>query len=429
MNIAVIPVRGESTRIPKKNFFDFFGKPMFIYTYEAARNSGLFEDIIISTNSQEVLEICRERGINVPFKRPQKLSTDEASLSDVCIYVLEAMSKKGKHYENFCLLWATAPMRDADDIRKAYESLINTKDTQAVVGISDCYQYYSANIIDDKGYIKNLVDFSNITAVKTQDLPRTFIDNSSMSWVSCKALCEQKTWMPEKSRGFCMPRHKSVDLDTPEDLEVLSFYFSKYKQRNKGFNDLVPEMKEVFFDTEFTRYGQNTTLISIGMVSECGKKLYIELDDYDRSQITPWLEENVLNLLEGNPVSSLEARSTIEEWFKEIAEDQLIQLVCPGKGMDIILLFNLWAEVEEGSTLRSMYGKGPRQIDHGRHLDMDTLFLANNIDPHIDRSTFAGANIEGCRHHALYDALVLKECWEKLNRLNLNSGLEKKVKL
>lgn len=414
MNIAVIPVRGESTRIPKKNFFDFFGKPMFVYTYEAALASGLFEDVIISTSSQEVLGICRQRGIDVPFKRPKELSTDAASLSDVCINALDAMDKRGKSYKNLCLLWATAPMRDASDIRKAYDMFINTEDTDAVVGVSDCYQYYSANIIDGQGYIKNLVDFSNITTVRGQDLPKTFIDNGSMSWVKCNILREKRTWMPEKSRGFYMGRHKSVDLDTPQDLELLSFYFSKYYKANTDNAAAVPEMKKVFFDTEFTRCGQNTSLISVGLVSECGSKLYLELNDYDRSQVTPWLKNNILSLLEGNPVDSLQAKKTIENWFKEIAPDRMIQLVCPGKGMDIVLLFNLWAEIEEGSTLRSTYKKPPKQINHSRHLDMDTIFMVNNIDPHVDRDLFAESNIKGRRHHALYDALVLKACWEKI---------------
>jgi len=417
-NIAVIPVKGNSSRLPKKNYLNFFGKPMFIYTYEAAKNCRLFEDIVISTDSEEVLDICKGRGIEVPFKRVDFLASDEASLNDVCFHAIEQMNKRGKAYDNLCLLWATAPMREAEDIAKAYEILLSQKDTEAVIGVSDNYQYYSAHIDDEQGYIKLLNYFEKITVVRGQDLPKVFINNGSMSWIRLDAFYEQKTWMPKKSRGYYMPRYKSVDLDTPRDLEILSFYFSKYRKGQPveiKSNFSLPKMKKVFFDTEFTGGGQNTSLISIGMVSDCGKTLYLELDDYDRSQVTPWIEKNILGLLENNAVDSFEARKRIEQWFNEIAPAQQIQLICPGKGLDSTLLFDLWADPVPPNTLREVRGKRPKHIDHERHLDMETIFLMQGIDSHIDRVAFAEADIEGKPHHALYDALILKKCWEKLN--------------
>ncbi len=407
-NIAIIPVKEDSRRIPRKNFFSFFGKPMFLYSYEAAKESNLFSDIIISTDSPEVFAICRKENIDIPFRRPKSLVSEQASLNDVCLHVLEEMKKQGRLYDNLCLLWATAPMRDAGDIKQAYQILAESPDTEAVIGVTDNNQYYSAQKIDAQGYLKAMVNFENITTVRTQDVSKLFIDNGSMSWIKTEAFLAQKTWMPEKSRPYCMPRYKSVDLDTPEDLEMLEFYFSKYKVKK------IPPMKKIFFDTEFTGGGQNTSLISIGMVSECGKTLYLELNDYDRSQVTPWIERNILNLLKGEAVSSQEAKKIIEDWFIQVAGSQPIQLVCPGKGLDSTLLFNLWAKPEGKNTLREVRGNRPKQIDHERHLDMETVFLMHGIDSHIDRVSFCGADIEGQRHNALYDALILKACWEKI---------------
>lgn len=420
-NLAVIPVRGESTRIPKKNFMDFFGKPMFLYTHEAAKDTGLFEDIVISTDAQEVLDICKEEGIEVPFRRPEVLSSDDVSLNDVCLHAMEEMQKQGQEYDNLCLLWATAPMRNAQDIKTAFDLLIEHEDVEAVIGVTDCPQYYSAHRVDADGFIQLLVDFEKITTVRTQDVPKTFVDNGSLSWIRCEIFVKQRTWMPEKSRGYYMPRHKSVDLDTPEDLEVLSFYYSKYKQVQE--EEVLPKkpvskMKRVFFDTEFTRGGQNTTLISIGFASDSGGTLYIELNDYDQSQVTPWLRENILNLLDGNAVCSREARALIEDWFQETAGDQPIQLVSAGKEVDSILLYNLWAEVESGSSLRRWQDRLPASIGHKWHLDMDTVFSLHNVDPDIDREAFAEAEIKGNRHQALYDALVLKACWDKLHSMS-----------
>lgn len=417
-NIAVIPVRGGSKRVPQKNFIDFFGKPMFVHTYDAAAGSGLFEDIIVSTESFQALEICQRHNISVPFLRPDYLCSDEISLNDVCLHVLHEMKKRGKVYDNMCLLWATAPMRDAEDIKKAYDILINEEETEAVIGVTDCYQYYPAHIVDAKGYIQPLVCLDNMTTLRGQEAPKTFVDNGSLSWVRCEAFLKQRTWMPKKSRGYYMPVEISVDLDHPHDLELLEFYYQRYlrKYRNieKTKDKPLANMKRVFFDTEFTRGGQNTTLISIGFASQCGETLYIELNDYDHSQVTAWLEENILSLLEGNAMSTKEACQRIEKWFNHIAPDQYIQLISPGKDVDNMLLYNLWAKVEPGSTLRSWHNRLPAQIDHRLHLDMDTIFTLHGIDPSIDRAAFIDVPVEGRPHMALYDAKVLKICWEKL---------------
>jgi len=413
-NIAVIPCRGGSTRIPQKNFLNFFGKPMFLYVYDAAVQSGLFEDVVISTNSQQLLDICKALEIDVPFRRPDRLAEDDVTLASVCAHALEEMEKEGKRYDNLCLLWATAVMMDAEDLQNSYEMLMKFEDAEAVVGVTECFHYYPAHKVDENGYIRFLA-LEDPTVAFYQDLPDTFIDNESMSWIRRQAFAEQQNWLPKKSRGYQMPRYKSVSVDWPEDLELLTYYYQKYKQQEQfGLGESLKNRKKVFFDTEFTRGGQNTTLISIGFVSDSEETLYIELNDYDPLQVTPWLEENILNLLDGNAVSSDEARQRIEVWFEEIAGNEEIMLVCAGKQVDFVLLFNLWGKVESGNPLRRWDNNLPPQINHKWHPDMDTLFLFHGIDPNLDRDTFAEIAVEGNRHHALYDALVLKQCWEKL---------------
>ena len=416
-------MREGSNRIPQKNFLDFFGKPIFLYTYEAAIQSELFEDVVISTDSQEIINSCGRRGIDIPFRRPDNLSTDHASLNEVCLHALEEMEKRGRIYENFCLLWATSPMRDSEDIRCAYNLLLENEETEAVIGVTDCFHYYPAHIVDEDGYIQQLVSFDDIDAINTtvraQDLAKTFVDNGSIAWVKVQTFLEQMTWMPKKSRGYYMPKYKSTDLDNPEDLELLEFYYKKYKLLQS--NNKLPVMKKVFFDTEFTQGGQNTTLISIGFVSEDDEHLYLELNDYDQSQITPFLQENVINLLDGNSINSKEASKKIESWFNKVAPGQLIQLVSAGKEIDAVLLYNLWGNVEKGSSLKSWVDQLPFQIKNKTHLDFDTIFLMFGIDPDIDRSEFIDVKINGDRHHSLYDAMVLKECWAKLSKMsNLN---------
>ncbi len=182
-------------------------------------------------------------------------------------------------------------------------------------------------------------------------------------------------------------------------------------------------MVKVFFDTEYTRSGFNTSLISIGFVNEDDERLYIELDDFDRTQVTPWLRKTILSLLEGKSIPTSLAAKEIENWFTLIGNSELIQLVSAGMHFDIILLYNIWAEVEPGSTLRTWRDRLPKCIDHRWHIDLNTIFVMNNIDPRINRIEFAEVQIEGQRHNALYDALTVKACWEKLFDKNKSSSI------
>jgi len=91
-----------------------------------------------------------------------------------------------------------------------------------------------------------------------------------------------------------------------------------------------------------------------------------------------------------------------------------VQLISAGKEMDSVLLYNIWGEVRDDSTLKSWHDRLPVQIDHRSHMDLDTIFLLNGIDPTIDRAEFAEASISGQRHNALYDARVVKACWDKM---------------
>ena len=177
---------------------------------------------------------------------------------------------------------------------------------------------------------------------------------------------------------------------------------------------MTEKFVKVFFDTEFTSSGQNTDLVSIGLVSEKGETLYLELNDYDPRMITPWVQSNVLPRLQGIGISKAQGKNRVEQWFKEIAGENRIQLVSPGKEIDSILLYNLWGVTNGENPLRSWQETMPRHISHRNHLDMDTLFVLCGIDPDKDRGTLVSLKEKENRHHALYDALLLKECWDTI---------------
>jgi len=224
-NLAIIPIRSGSKRIANKNIRNFFGKPIFVYTLEDTRKCGLFDEIMVSTESIDVVELCVKHGLEVPFLRPEDLASDNAQLVDVCAHVIEVYEERGCFFDNFCLLWATAPMRTAEDIVNAYNML--DKKAEAVVAITDYdLPVFCAMSINEEHYLKPL--FPECQKLPSIKQPRATVDNGSMCWVKVKAFKEHKTWLPPKLKGYWMPRSRSIDLDDQEAWDLLEFYYKKY---------------------------------------------------------------------------------------------------------------------------------------------------------------------------------------------------------
>ena len=118
--IAVITARGGSKRIPRKNIKDFLGKPIISYSIESALNSKLFDEVMVSTDDNEIAEVAKKYGANVPFMRSAKNSDDYASTADVLNEVLQEYAERGKNFEWMCCLYPTAPFVTADKLKKAF---------------------------------------------------------------------------------------------------------------------------------------------------------------------------------------------------------------------------------------------------------------------------------------------------------------------
>ncbi len=188
-------------------------------------------------------------------------------------------------------------------------------------------------------------------------------------------------------------------------------------------------MKIVFVDAEFTGLHAATTLVSMGLVTFEGAPLYVSFNDYNRPQVTEWLQDNVLNLIdERMSVSTPEGFRRIADFLEGYAQGDPITLVSAGKAFDLILLFELWGARCPSGTAFHWHQWVPGYLCHRAHLDLDTLFVACGIDPDVDRDVYVGHAVSGTRHHALYDAQVVRECFLKLLREGLlPSGLRAKV--
>jgi len=222
-NIAIIPVRTGSKRLTNKNILDFFGKPMFVHTVQAAKKSGLFDEIHISTESNDVTKISENYGFPVKFLREQNLASDEASLESVCSFVLDKYKTEyNLEFDNFCMLWATAPLRTSIDIVKSYECL--TKDADAVVSVTTYdLPVFCAQEVNSKGFL--VPNFPDMFWLPSQKMPKVYCDNGALCWVRIDAFHKERSWMPKNTKPYIMEKSRSVDIDTEEDLKLAKYLF------------------------------------------------------------------------------------------------------------------------------------------------------------------------------------------------------------
>jgi len=216
--LAIIPARKGSKRLKNKNFIDFNGKPMFLHTYEAAIQSGLFDEVHISTNCEEIINICERLSISIRFCRPNNLCEDDSDLNDVCRFVIQTYSQVySKNFDFFCMLWATSPLRDANDIIAAFE-LFDDK-TNAVIAVTKYnLPAFCAQYTDKEGFLK--MHFPEMFWRRSQDMPEALCNCGSMAWVRTVAFQNEGVWMPSKSKGYRLDPMRAFDIDDEIDLKL-----------------------------------------------------------------------------------------------------------------------------------------------------------------------------------------------------------------
>lgn len=211
--VAVIPARGGSKRIPRKNIKEFCGKPMIAYSIEAAKESGCFEHIIVSTDDQEIAEIAMQFGASVPYLRSKELSDDYATTMDV---MSDIVGKLDDQIQLVCCIYATAPLLLSADIKSAYYSLIANSEIDYVFSITDfAFPIQRALKIGDKNQV-SMFDAQYIST-RSQDLVEAFHDAGQFYWGRKEAWKNRNAIFDQKSIGFKLPRYRVQDIDTMDD--------------------------------------------------------------------------------------------------------------------------------------------------------------------------------------------------------------------
>ena len=221
-NLCIIPARGGSKRIPRKNIKPFMGKPIMAYSIEAALKSGLFDEVMVSTDDEEFAEVARQYGANVPFMRSAATANDFASTEDVLIEVLDEYKKLGKEYDNICCLYSTAPFVNSDLLRQTYFLFVEKKfDTLRPIVRFD-YPIQRAYRMDDD----NVVSFMQPEYLNTrsQDLEKAYHDAGLFYWGTCDVGFKGNKW-----GGYVIDESVCQDIDTEDDWRMAEL---KYKLLN-----------------------------------------------------------------------------------------------------------------------------------------------------------------------------------------------------
>jgi N-acylneuraminate cytidylyltransferase len=224
MNIAIIPARGGSKRIPRKNIKLFHGKPMIAYSIEAAKKSGCFDKIIVSTDDQEIAEVAKQYGAEVPFIRPANISDDFATTLDVMQHAINWCHKQNWSVNNVCCIYATAPFILSEYILQGL-TLLAADNVQYVFSATTfAFPIQRAIALSDNGEVSMFSPEHEKT--RSQDLPEAYHDAGQFYWGKESAFKNAISIFSEHSRVILLPRSHVQDIDTPEDWDLALTLYS-----------------------------------------------------------------------------------------------------------------------------------------------------------------------------------------------------------
>lgn len=221
--IAIITARGGSKRIPKKNIKEFMGKPMLAYAIEAAKGAGVFDEIMVSTDSEEIAEVARKYGAAVPFMRSEKTANDFATTYDVLEEVLAEYKKTGKEFDSLCCIYPCVPFLTSETLKKAFEQFSNGNNNalQPVCAFPSPIEW--AMRLKDGLLVP---DCPEKLTIRSQDLQKAYFDVGMFYFCKTQVMLNEKTLVPSKTVGYVIDETECQDIDTIDDWRIAE---RKYK--------------------------------------------------------------------------------------------------------------------------------------------------------------------------------------------------------
>lgn len=230
MNIAIITARGGSKRIPHKNRKEFCGKPIIEYSIEAAKQVGIFDTVMVSTDDNKIAEIAKNAGAEVPFMRSAETSNDYATTADVLMEVLEKYKERGIRYENACCIYPTAPFVTGDKLRRAMDMLVKEKKDSVMPVVPFSFPPLRGMVINDG---KLEYKWQEYAMKRSQDLEEIYHDCGQFYVFRVKSFEKEKKLVTDNTAGMIISELEVQDIDNETDWELAEMKYRLLKEKGR----------------------------------------------------------------------------------------------------------------------------------------------------------------------------------------------------
>lgn len=234
--LAIIPARGGSKRIPRKNIKSFLGKPIIGYSIEAALSSGMFDEVMVSTDDEEIAEIAKQFGATMPFFRSKENSDDIATTVDVILEVLHTYESFEKHFDFSCCIYPSAPFVTKDILKRAYLKMTNNCFDSVFPVIKYSHPIQRAIKLGEEDKIELL--FEKSTSSRTQDLEEAYYDAGQFYWFKNEVVKQEKKVWTNNTGVIVLSDLEAQDIDDPTDWTLAEI---KYKYIRDVKTKDIPE--------------------------------------------------------------------------------------------------------------------------------------------------------------------------------------------
>ena len=220
--LGLIPARGGSKGIPRKNIKDLAGKPLIAWTIEAAQRSSFLENVVVSTDDAEIAEVAKAHGASVPFLRPAKFAADESPGIDPVIHAIEMMPG----FDYVVLLQPTSPLRSTEDIDKAINHCLTLGSPSCVSVVETATHPFLCYSVDDKFQLSPAFS-EGLKYTRRQDMPSYYMLNGAIYVAKVDFILKNRSFIGPETIGYTMPDRRSIDIDNELDFEWANFLLSK----------------------------------------------------------------------------------------------------------------------------------------------------------------------------------------------------------
>lgn len=230
MNIAIITARGGSKRIPHKNIKEFCGKPIIEYSIEAAKQAGIFDTVMVSTDDNKIAEIAKNAGAEVPFMRSEETSNDYATTADVLMEVLEKYKERGIRYENACCIYPTAPFVTGYKLRQAMEMLVKEKKDSVMPIVPFSFPPLRGMVINDG---KLEYKWQEYAMKRSQDLEEIYHDCGQFYLFRVETFEKEKKLVTDNTVGMIISELEVQDIDNETDWQLAEMKYRLLKEKGR----------------------------------------------------------------------------------------------------------------------------------------------------------------------------------------------------